>query len=259
MYEPIGTPLVADHDLDPCGAAGRRRVELRRVRLRDDHDQLVRRERDRLLDEAVVVQELRVLRARRRVDVRRRALPDLERELVGAREAVARRRVDLREDLGQRRGREDGEVPAGAGRARKRRARRARRATRALSSLDHDRGRLDDRGRRVARLEGELLRGLARDHRDDPERARLDLDLGEQALDLAPRGRCRRAGFAQRARGGAAPRAAARPRFAATTRRLASSRRVRIRPWRSQRRSVSRLIPSRRAASPAVYACLGIA
>src|SRR5439155_18763407 len=40
---------------------------------------------------------------------------------------------------------------------------------------------------------------------------------------------------------------------AATTRRFAESRWTRIRPCRSQRRSVSRLIPSARAASPAVY------
>src|ERR671931_2214403 len=44
--------------------------------------------------------------------------------------------------------------------------------------------RFDDRRRRRARLEPELLDRLARDDRDDPKRARLELDLREQPFDL---------------------------------------------------------------------------
>ena len=126
------------------------------------------------------------------------------------------------------------------------------------SSLDHDRGRLDDRGRRRPGLEAELLRRLARDHRDDPERAGLELDLGEQALDLHLADDARRAGSAPTARGDRPPRSRSIS-LAETTRRLACRAACGSVPARSQRRSVSRLIPSRRAASPAVYVCLGIA
>src|SRR5207302_7361472 len=50
--------------------------------------------------------------------------------------------------------------------------------------LEHHRGRLDDRRRRRAGLETELVYRLARHDRDDAKRARVKLDLGEQALDL---------------------------------------------------------------------------
>src|SRR4029079_1224400 len=53
------------------------------------------------------------------------------------------------------------------------------------SRLHHHGGRLDHRGRRAARLEAELLDGVAGHDRDDP--ARLgdeDLDLCQQALHL---------------------------------------------------------------------------
>ena len=96
------------------------------------------------------------------------------------------------------------------------------------------------------------------DHRDNAERAGFELNLCEQAVDLhAPhdpgkavsRRDVRVAPPAQPVelgRGHDAPVRGIRGR-------------VRIFPPLSQRRSVSRLIPSRRAASAAGTACLGIA
>src|SRR5581483_3757661 len=53
-----------------------------------------------------------------------------------------------------------------------------------FSSLDHHRGRLDDRGRALPRAQAELLGRLARDDRDDAGRlGDVELDLREQALD----------------------------------------------------------------------------
>src|SRR5262245_54467324 len=95
-------------------------MDLGRVRLGHDHDQLVRRERDRLAHEAVVIQELRILRARGCVDVGRSALPDLQRQLVGPREAVAWGWIDPRKDIGQRRRGVDRQAVAGAPGARER-------------------------------------------------------------------------------------------------------------------------------------------
>src|SRR5262249_5522243 len=65
------------------------------------------------------------------------------------------------------------------------RPRGARRAAVATLVLDHDRGRLDDRGGRHALLEPELLDRVARDDRDETDRVADDhLDLRHQALDL---------------------------------------------------------------------------
>ena len=61
---------------------------MRGIRLRDDHDQLIPREHDRLLDEAFVVELLRQRGVRRGEDVGGRALPDLRRERVRAAERV---------------------------------------------------------------------------------------------------------------------------------------------------------------------------
>src|SRR5205085_5532270 len=108
-----------DDDAETRTAKVVHRPHVRRVRTRNDDDELVRREDDRLRDEPVVVQQLRVLRARGGVDVRRPALLDLERELVRPGEAVARRLVDPREDLRQRRGREDRDAAARRGGRRK--------------------------------------------------------------------------------------------------------------------------------------------
>ena len=107
--------------------------------------------------------------------------------------------------------------------------------------------------------EPERLGRLAGDDRDDARRLRhVDLDAGEQPVHL------------DRAHDAAEP-VSRRQRLVTelpaepldlrcgTTRRLALSRSTRIRPSRSQRRSVSRLIPSARAASAAPKRCLGIA
>ena len=85
----------------------------------------------------------------------------------------------------------------------------------------------------------------------------VDLDPGQQPLDLHVADDAAEA--VARAQHGwlsapAEPLDLARP---GTTRRLRASRRVRMRPSRSQRRSVSSRFPSARAASVAVYVCLG--
>ena len=105
---------------------------------------------------------------------------------------------------------------------------------------------------RASGLQVELLGRLARDDGHDARRRRdVELDAGEEALDLD------RAHDAAKAVAGAQLLAVERPwsrltSEARTSRRFAASRCVRIRPARSQRRSVSRLIPSARAASLAV-------
>src|SRR5206468_1994849 len=80
-----------------------------RVRGWYDEDEPVRREDDRLLEQAFPVQLLRLLRARCCEDVGWSALFDLEGQLVRAREDVPLRVVEGGQDVGERGGGEHGE------------------------------------------------------------------------------------------------------------------------------------------------------
>ena len=150
-------------------------------------DQLFVTNVPRPFDEPVAEEVLRELRARRGEDVRRRALADLERELVRSGEVVGRSGVDALEDLRQRRGREDGQA---------RRRRLSARREHQQGEHDQRRGRAPHRSTITdvafttpvavaAGPQAELLGRLASDDRDDPRRLRhVDLDLSEQAFDL---------------------------------------------------------------------------
>ena len=80
------------------------RLHVARIRLRIDDHELVGREDARLAAQSVGVERPRVRRVRRGEHVRRRSLPDLLRERVRRGERVLLAGVDLREDVGQRRG-----------------------------------------------------------------------------------------------------------------------------------------------------------
>ena len=93
-------------------------------------------------------------------------------------------------------------------------------------------------------------------------RARLDLHERHHAVDLDRAHDARRSGCGRSERraglvAAAACRRAARPPPRGTSRRLRASRVVRSLPARSQRRSVSALTPSARAASPSVRSATG--
>ncbi len=129
-----------------------------------------------------------------------------------------------------------------------------------VSALDDHVGGLDDRGRGHAFLQAQLLDRVARDDRDEAHRAR------RRRARPAPSGRRpgRRSPCARKRLRAemCVPWPSPRSRSSScadTTRRLLRSRVTLIRPLRSQRRSVSRLIPSAAAASLAVYSCFGIA
>ena len=194
------------------------------------------------------------------------ALPDLLGERVRAAERVARRRLDSRQHLGQRRGGEHDRplgAPSRARAAQRRRATRERRAASEAATRSHRSTitlrRLDDAGGAHARLQPELLCGLARDDRDDARRpGDVDLDLREQPLHLTERTTPRKRLRAEICSEPSAPLSRSTS-DADTTRRFAASRSTRIFPARSQRRSVSSEMPSARAASAAGRFCLGIA
>ena len=126
-------------------------------------------------------------------------------------------------------------------------------------SLSISRGRLDDAGRAGPRLQPKLIDDSAGTNRDDARRpGDVDLDLREQAIqldrpdDTTERLRaervsspCRPAQALDLGDGDDAP--------------VGASRSTVILPSRSQRRSVSTLIPSARAASAADSVFLGIA
>ena len=124
-------------------------------------------------------------------------------------------------------------------------------STSILSSLHHHRGRLDHAGRAHPRLQPELVHRLARHDRDDARRlGDVDLDPREQAVPLHRANDAAKA-VPRRQRLVAVRAAQPLDLRSATTRRLAASRSTVILPSRSQRRSVSTLIPSARAASAA--------
>ena len=111
----------------------------------------------------------------------------------------------------------------------------------------------------LSRPQAELLDRLARDHRDDPRRlGDVDLDPGEHAveLDLADDPAEAVAGGELLAAGRRAQPLDLAGRDDAAVGGVALDDEW---PCRSQRRSVSRLIPSARAASSAESVCLGIA
>ena len=126
------------------------------------------------------------------------------------------------------------------------------------SPLHHHARRLDHAGRAGAGLRPERLGRLAGDDRDDARRLRhVDLDAGEQPVHL-DRAHDAAEPISRRQRLVTELPAEPSTSDAGTTRRLALSRSTRIRPSRSQRRSVSRLIPSARAASAAPKRCLAL-
>ena len=217
-----------------------------------------------LVQRPLRVQRLRVLRARRREDVGRRALADLERELVRAREDVARSASICGKHLGQRRGCEDSRAARvrSAEGSRPRGSRRPRGHSRKTDELHRSTitdVALTHAGGAHARLEAELLGRFAGHDRDDARRlGDVDLDPREQPVDLDRADDAAKA-VARADCSVACRRAAARSRRAGTRRRLAASRSRGSGRSRSQRRRVSRLMPSARAASAAVSVFLGIA
>ena len=171
--------------------------------------------------------------------------------------------VDLGQHLGERGGGEHGRRPAPRARSRCRPSLRpatsaATARTAPTASEPSHRStitarRLDDSGRAHARLQAELLDRLAGDDRDHARRlGDVDLDLREQAVDLDRADDAAEAVARRRASPSPSSPRSRSTSAAGTTRRFAASRSTRIFPSRSQRRSVSRLIPSARAASAAV-------
>ncbi len=105
-----GDALSGDHDLDARPAEVEHRLHVAGIRLRVDDDELVRREDPRLAAEPRGVESLRVGGVGGGEHVCRRSLPDLLCERVRRCERELLARVDLREDVGQRRGGIDGDL-----------------------------------------------------------------------------------------------------------------------------------------------------
>ena len=228
---------------------------LRGVLRRDDHDQLVRGERDRLLDQPGGPEILHRLRARGQDHVCAGAVADLRREVVRAAEDDGRIRIDLGRDLTKGGRGEHGRrliVPVPTATAGEKNAGRENGGAGHRSTItDVD---LTTPAAAIARLEAELLDRLPGDDRDDARRLRhVDLDAGEEAVELD------RADDPAEAVAGGERLVGTRPAEALHLVGRDDAP-VGVVPLdadlaaRSQRRSVSTLIPSARAASAAELA-----
>src|SRR6266540_1486730 len=228
--------LRADHNAQPLLAEVVDGANAGLVRARDDQHELVRREHARLVDESSGIKLVRVLRTRRGEDVRRRALRNLERELVRPRKFVSGRSVDLREDAGERCRSEDRQL-----RGSQTPGHRSTITEVAFTTA-------------VAVTPGFRPRASA-DSRviTETKRARSVASISICASSPSTLTSWTTPAIRLRALSACLlpPPRRRSTSLTGTARRFAASRSTRIRPCLSQRRSVSRLIPSARAASPA--------